>query len=313
MSKKSKSISPKSFPKTQNNSTKHKSTPSEPMLFSLPDVLLTPIVQMALTEDLGRRGDITSAAVIPKDSTANLAIVSRADGVLAGMDLARLAFALTDPTIKFKAKASDGEPICAGQVLATVKGNTRALLQAERVALNFLTHLSGIAGLTAKAVAQVAHTKTKITCTRKTIPLLRNLQKYAVRAGGGCNHRMGLDDAILIKDNHLIYSGTLTQTIHKAKAAAGHLIPVEVEVDTLEQLQEALDAGADFVLLDNMDNSTLKQAVKLCQGKVRTEASGGITFERLKDVAECGVDFIALGYLTHTSVNHDIGLDYLDK
>ena len=281
-------------------------------LFALPDVLLIPTVQMALSEDLGRRGDITSMAVIDKASTANLAIVSRDDGVLAGMDLARLAFDCIDKNTQFVAKAADGERIHQGQILAQISGNTQALLQAERVALNFLTHLSGIASATAKAVSQVAHTSAKITCTRKTTPLLRNLQKYAVRAGGGCNHRMGLDDAILIKDNHLIYSGTLSDTIAKAKKAAGHLVPIEVEVDTLEQLKQALDAGADFVLLDNMDNDTLRQAVKLCQGKARTEASGGIGFERLSSVAECGVDFIALGYLTHSVINHDIGLDFLD-
>lgn len=281
-------------------------------LFALPDALLIPTVQAALLEDLGRRGDITSAAVIDKSSTANLAIVSRDTGVLAGMDLARLAFECSDKSITFNIQASDGDMIKPGQVLAYVSGNTQALLQAERTALNFLTHLSGIASMTAKAVAQVSHTQAKITCTRKTTPLLRNLQKYAVRAGGGCNHRLGLDDAILIKDNHLIYSGTLKQTLSHAKAVAGHLIPIEVEVDTIAQLEEALDAGAEFVLLDNMDNDTLKQAVKLCQGKAKTEASGGITFDRLRAVAECGVDYIALGYLTHSVINHDIGLDFLD-
>ncbi|OOR83190.1 carboxylating nicotinate-nucleotide diphosphorylase [Moraxella canis] len=281
-------------------------------LFALPDALLIPTVQAALLEDLGRRGDITSAAVIDKSSTANLAIVSRDTGVLAGMDLARLAFECSDKSITFNIQASDGDMIKPGQVLAHVSGNTQALLQAERTALNFLTHLSGIASMTAKAVAQVSHTQAKITCTRKTTPLLRNLQKYAVRAGGGCNHRLGLDDAILIKDNHLIYSGTLKQTLTHAKAAAGHLIPIEVEVDTIAQLEAALDAGAEFVLLDNMDNDTLKQAVKLCQGKAKTEASGGITFDRLRAVAECGVDYIALGYLTHSVINHDIGLDFLD-
>ena len=281
-------------------------------LFALPDALLIPTVQAALLEDLGRRGDVTSAAVIAKNSTANLAIVSRDTGILAGMDLARLAFECIDKTINFSPNASDGDTIKSGQVLAYVSGNTQALLQAERTALNFLTHLSGIASMTAKAVAQISHTQAKITCTRKTTPLLRNLQKYAVRAGGGCNHRMGLDDAILIKDNHLIYSGTLKQTITNAKAAAGHLIPIEVEVDTIAQLEDALEAGADFVLLDNMDNDTLKHAVSLCQGRAKTEASGGITFERLKTVADCGVDYIALGYLTHSVINHAIGLDVLD-
>ncbi len=280
------------------------------VIFSLPDVMLLPFVQMALTEDLGRRGDITSQAIIPHGTQAKFAIISRENGVLAGMDLARLSFHTTDSQVRFTPKASDGDKITAGQVLATVEGSALSLLQAERVALNYLTHLSGIATQTAAAVAEVSHTSTKITCTRKTTPLLRNLQKYAVRAGGGCNHRMGLDDAILIKDNHLAYADSLADAIHRAKAAAGHLIPIEVEVDTLDQLTEVLDAGATFVLLDNMDNATLKQAVALCKNRAQTEASGGITFERLASVAECGVDYIALGYLTHTVKNLDIGLDY---
>ncbi len=292
---------------------KKKTVRAAKAIFSLPDVMITPIIQLALAEDLGRRGDITSQAIIPVGTKAKLAIVSREDGILAGMDLARLSFTLCDPKIKFKTKAQDGDRIQTGQVLAIVKGDAHALLQAERVALNFLTHLSGIASQTAIAVAQVAHTKTKITCTRKTIPLLRSLQKYAVRVGGGCNHRMGLDDAILIKDNHLIYVDSLTNAIYRAKHAAGHLIAVEVEVDTLEQLQQALDAGATFVLLDNMDDATLQQAVMMCQGRAKTEASGGITLERIKTIAEHGVDYIALGYLTHTVKNLDIGLDYLVK
>lgn len=284
-----------------------------PVLFALPDVMLRPIVQMALAEDLGRLGDITTQAIIPKGTQAHLSIVSREAGILAGMDLARLAFVMSGENVQFTSKATDGSAINAGQVLAHVCGDAWALLQAERVALNFLTHLSGIASQTAAAVAQVAHTHTKITCTRKTTPLLRALQKYAVRAGGGCNHRMGLDDAILIKDNHLIYSGSLADTIVRAKQHAGHMTTVEVEVDTLAQLQQALDAGADFVLLDNMDDDTLKKAVQLCKGRAKTEASGGITHERLRRVAECGVDYIALGYLTHTVKNLDIGLDYLGK
>ena len=185
----------------------------------------------------------------------------------------------------------------------------RSLLSAERTALNFMTHLSGIATLTAAAVAQTEGTAARITCTRKTLPGLRVLQKYAVRAGGGCNHRMGLDDAILIKDNHLVHSGSLAQTMRRARQAAGHLIPLEVEVDTLGQLEEALEAGADLVLLDNMDDEMLVQAVAMCRGRARTEASGGITVERIHRVAATGVDFIALGYLTHSSRSLDIGLD----
>lgn len=282
-------------------------------LFPLPDAVLRPFVDQALAEDLGRRGDITSAALLPVDCRARLAIVSREAGVLAGMALARLAFHAVDPSICFKAESQDGETIHAGQVLARVEGNARALLAAERTALNFLTHLSGIAGATAKAVAAVAHTQARITCTRKTLPGLRVLQKYAVRAGGGTNHRMGLDDAILIKDNHRAYVGSLADCVRRARAAAGHLIPVQVEVDTLEELDEVLAGGANWVLLDNMDLSTLREAVRRCQGRARTEASGGITPERLKAVAECGVDTIALGYLTHSSRAHDIGLDFLPE
>jgi len=229
--------------------------------------------------------------------------------VVAGLDLARLAFHLFDPAVTFQARAQDGQRVRPGQVLARVQGPVRSLLSAERTALNFMTHLSGIATLTAAAVAQTEGTAARITCTRKTLPGLRVLQKYAVRAGGGCNHRMGLDDAILIKDNHLVHSGSLAQTLRRARQAAGHLIPLEVEVDTLGQLEEALEAGADLVLLDNMDDEMLVQAVAMCRGRARTEASGGITVERIHRVAATGVDFIALGYLTHSSRSLDIGLD----
>ena len=266
--------------------------------FPLPDVVLEPFVRQALAEDLGRRGDITSAAVIPPSATACFDVTSREPGVVAGLDLARLAFHLFDPAVTFKARAQDGQRVRPGQVLARVQGPVRSLLSAERTALNFMTHLSGIATLTAAAVAQTEGTAARITCTRKTLPGLRVLQKYAVRAGGGCNHRMGLDDAILIKDNHLVHSGSLAQTI-----------PLEVEVDTLGQLEEALEAGADLVLLDNMDDEMLVQAVAMCRGRARTEASGGITVERIHRVAATGVDFIALGYLTHSSRSLDIGLD----
>ena len=285
--------------------------PNQTALFSLPDMVLKPFVQQALLEDLGRRGDITSAAVIPIKQSAQFAIVSRQHGVLAGMDLARLAFHEIDAQIHFQALVNDGTPIHAGQILAHVTGSARALLAAERTALNFLTHLSGIATITAEAVTAIADYPARITCSRKTLPGLRLLQKYAVRAGGGDNHRMGLDDAILIKDNHLVYAHSLREAVQHAKQAAGHLIPVEIEVDTLAQLTEALAAGADWILLDNMDNNTLQQAVALCRGKARCEASGGITLERLPEVAATGVDFIALGYLTHSSRALDIGFDFI--
>lgn len=279
----------------------------------LPDILLQTHVDQALAEDLGRRGDITSEFVFQGQQHAGLAIVSRENGVLAGIDLARLAFHRIDPTIRFTTLAADGCAIHAGQTLATVHGDIRSLLTAERTALNFLTHLSGIASMTAAAVAEVAATRARIMCSRKTLPGLRTLQKYAVRAGGGHNHRMGLDDAVLIKDNHIALAGSLSEAIRRAHAAAGEWIAVEVEVDTLAQLQEALDAGAKLILLDNMSTPELRQAVSLCQGRAHSQASGGIGFARLREVAETGVDSIALGYLTHSSRALDIGLDYVTE
>lgn len=279
----------------------------------LPDILLQPYVDQALAEDLGRRGDITSEFIFHGHQHANLAIVSREKGVLAGIDLARLAFHRIDPATRFTALAADGSSIHAGQTLATVHGDIRALLTAERTALNFLTHLSGIASMTATAVAEVASTRARIMCSRKTLPGLRTLQKYAVRAGGGHNHRMGLDDAVLIKDNHIALAGSLSEAIRRAHAAASEWIAVEVEVDTLAQLQEALAAGAKLILLDNMSTPELRQAVSLCQGRAHSQASGGIGFARLREVAETGVDSIALGYLTHSSRALDIGLDYVTE
>lgn len=283
------------------------STPPEPALDS---VLLTPIVTAALTEDLGRRGDVTSQATIPADKRAQLQINARQAGVICGMDVARLSFALVDHGIEFDAHVSDGETVGAGAVLATVKGNARHLLTAERTALNFLTHLSGIATATRHIVDSVADYPAQITCTRKTIPGLRVLQKYAVRCGGGRNHRLGLDDAILIKDNHIAIAGNIATAIEQAKAFAGHLIPIEVEVDTLAQLTLALDAGVSLVLLDNMSPDTLSEAVALCTGRAKTEASGGITPMSVQAVAATGVDFIAMGYLTHSTQALDIGLDF---
>ena len=276
----------------------------------LDDVLLRPWVTAALTEDLGRRGDITSQATIPEDKTASLVIKARDAGVICGMDLARLSFALIDDAIDFKAQVHDGQRVSAGTILATVSGNARHLLTAERTALNFMTHLSGIATATQQIVDSVTDYPAQITCTRKTIPGLRTLQKYAVRCGGGRNHRLGLDDAILIKDNHIAIAVDITTAVKQAQAFAGHLIPIEIEVDTLEQLEQALDAGAKLVLLDNMNDETLRAAVTMCQGRALTEASGGITPESVIEVAKTGVDFIAMGYLTHSTTALDIGLDF---
>ena len=272
---------------------------SENTLSPLPDTLLHPMVEQALSEDLGRRGDITSAAVIAPDKTAKLFLVSREDGVIAGMDLARLAFQTMDPSVRFQAEVQDGQAVRAGQTLAAVEGNAHALLAAERTALNYLTHLSGIATATALAVAEVAEYGTDIVCSRKTIPLLRVLQKYAVRAGGGVNHRMGLDDAVLIKDNHLAYCDSIAQAVRQAKQVVGPLTCVEIEVDTLAQLDEAIAAA----------NRCHTQAAP--PHTIYCEASGGIGFDRLKRVAQTGVDGIALGYLTHSSRSLDIGLDFV--
>jgi len=277
---------------------------------ALDEVLLKPLVEAALTEDLGRRGDVTSQATIPADMQAQLQIKARQAGVICGMDLARLSFALVDAQIEFIAQVVDGETVAAGTVLAIVSGNARHLLTAERTALNFMTHLSGIATATRQIVDSVAEYPAQITCTRKTIPGLRTVQKYAVRCGGGRNHRLGLDDAILIKDNHIAIAGDIKTAIKQAQDFAGHLIPIEVEVDTLEQLEQALEAGVSLVLLDNMSPETLSKAVTMCKGRAKTEASGGITPQTVQAVAETGVDFIAMGYLTHSTTALDIGLDF---
>ncbi|GAA5097191.1 carboxylating nicotinate-nucleotide diphosphorylase [Wohlfahrtiimonas larvae] len=277
----------------------------------LPDILLKPLILKALEEDLGRRGDVTSQAIIPINQNATLHIVARENGIVAGMDLARLAFELIDKNIEFTAKAQDGDTIKPNQVLATITGNARALLTAERTALNFMTHLSGISTEVANLKAMIAEYPVEITCTRKTIPGLRVLQKYAVRVGGGRNHRMGLDDAILIKDNHIAIAGSITQAIRDAKEFAGHLIPIEVEVDTIEQLKLALAEGINLVLLDNMPPEMLQEAVQLCHGKCLTEASGGITPKTIQAVAATGVNFIAMGWLTHSVKSLDIGLDFI--
>ena len=277
---------------------------------ALDEVLLKPLVEAALTEDLGRRGDVTSQATIPATMQAQLQIKARQAGVICGMDLARLSFALVDVQIEFIAQVVDGETVAAGTVLAIVSGNARHLLTAERTALNFMTHLSGIATATRQIVDSVAEYPAQITCTRKTIPGLRTVQKYAVRCGGGRNHRLGLDDAILIKDNHIAIAGDIKTAIQQAQDFAGHLIPIEVEVDTLAQLEQALEAGVSLVLLDNMSPEILSKAVAMCKGRAKTEASGGITPETVQAVAETGVDFIAMGYLTHSTTALDIGLDF---
>ena len=267
-------------------------------------------VRRALAEDLGRAGDITSAATIPEGKKATAKLAARKPGVLAGLACAAEAFRQLDPSVEFRAKKRDGDALKAGDVTAEISGNARAILSAERTALNFATHLSGIATLTAAFVAKVKHTRAKIVCTRKTIPGLRALEKYAVRCGGGMNHRFGLDDAILIKDNHIAVAGTVAAALKAARASAGHLVKVEIEVENLDELADVLNAGgADVALLDNMDTATLKRAVEITAGRLALEASGGVNLDTVAAIAETGVDMISVGALTHSAPALDLGLD----
>jgi len=267
-------------------------------------------VTRALAEDLGRAGDVTSTATIPADARGGALVVARQPGVIAGLPLVETVFRKLAPGIEIAAHARDGAVVGARDVLMTIAGNARAILAGERVALNFLGHLSGIATATAAFVAHVAHTSTRVTCTRKTTPGLRALQKYAVRCGGGFNHRFGLDDAMLIKDNHIAVAGSIRAVLERARAVAGHLVKIEIEVDTLDQLREVIDAGgADVVLLDNMDAATLRRAVELVAGRLVTEASGGITLDTVGAIAESGVDYVSSGAITHSAPNLDVALD----
>jgi len=283
----------------------------DPLITPLPALLIEPIVRAALVEDLGSAGDLTSNAIVPASARAETALVARQAGVIAGLDFAAAAFRLLDPAIALSALRPDGSHVGAGETIARVAGPTRAMLAAERTALNFLCHLSGIATATAAVVAAVRPFGTRVTDTRKTIPGLRAAQKYAVRAGGGSNHRFGLDDAVLIKDNHVAAAGGVGAAITRARGAVGHLVRIEVEVDTLVQLAAALAAGADAVLLDNMAPQMLREAVAMVGGRAITEASGRITPETAAEIAATGVNLISLGWLTHSSRALDIGLDYL--
>jgi nicotinate-nucleotide pyrophosphorylase (carboxylating) len=280
-----------------------------------PDAFLSPLaideaVDRALAEDLGRAGDVTSVATVPEGTRGRAVMTAREAGVIAGLPLAAAVFRRLDPQVEIAAQLRDGARIAAKTPLMTVAGDARALLAAERTALNFVGHLSGIASAAAEFVSRIAHTKARVCCTRKTTPGLRTLQKYAVRCGGGFNHRFGLDDAILIKDNHIAVAGGVRAVLARAKARAGHLVKIEIEVDTLDQLREVLDVGlADAVLLDNMDPATLKQAVAMVAGRLTIEASGGITLAAAKAIAESGVDYLSSGAITHSSPNLDVGLD----
>lgn len=278
-------------------------------LAPLPRVMIEPLVAAALREDLGRGGDVTTAATVPAQAQARAHVVARDAGVVAGLDLAVLAFRLVDDAAHLDVALGDGQPVAAGQTIATVTGPARALLTAERVALNFLSHLSGIATATAEIAAAIAHTSTRVCCTRKTTPGLRAVEKHAVRAGGGLNHRMGLDDAVLIKDNHVALAGGVAAAVRRARESVGHMTPIEVEVDTLDQLRELLSDPVDAVLLDNMTPAELTQAVELVAGRMVTEASGRITADTAPELAASGVDLISTGWITHSAPILDIGLD----
>jgi nicotinate-nucleotide pyrophosphorylase (carboxylating) len=280
-----------------------------------PDAFLSPLVideavQRALSEDLGRAGDITSTATIPETTHARAIMVARQAGVVAGLPLAVAILQRLSPDLAIEAHARDGAAVTAGTHLLTISGPARAVLSGERTALNFVGRLSGVATLTADYVRRTKGTKMRICCIRKTTPGLRALEKYAVRCGGGFNHRFGLDDAILIKDNHIAVAGGIRPVLERARANIGHLVKVEIEVDTLDQLREVLDTGmADVVLLDNMDIATLSEAVRIAKGRVVLEASGGVKPDSIAAIAATGVDYASAGALTHSAPNFDVALD----
>jgi len=289
----------------------------------LPALMIEDQVRAALMEDLGRAGDITTLSTIGPELTATAGMNARDPGVVAGLDLAQAAFRLVDPSIRFEALVADGDRVAAGTAIARISGRARGLLSAERVGLNFLMHLSGIATYTAKFADEIAHTRAKICCTRKTIPGLRALEKYAVRLGGGSNHRYGLDDAVLIKDNHIAVSGGVASAIHAARAYCGHLVKIEIEVDGLEQMREALTAAPDVILLDNMGPELLREAVAVNRAhwqlstdayaldprRTRLEASGNVKIDTVRAIAESGVDYISTSKITMAAPTLDIGLD----
>lgn len=279
----------------------------------LPALMFEPLVRAALIEDLGRAGDLTTDAIVALGRQAETALVARQSGVIAGLDLALLAFRLIEPTIIVSIARADGSRVAPGDVIATLAGPARAILIAERVALNFLCHLSGVASATSSIVDVIRGYRAQVSCTRKTLPGLRTIQKYAVRIGGGSNHRFGLDDGVLIKDNHIAAAAGIAFAVERARANVGHLLKIELEVDTLDQLEEALTCDIDAVLLDNMNVDDLRRAVGMVAGRMITEASGGITSVTAAAIAATGVDLISIGWLTHSAAALDIGLDYVGK
>lgn len=276
----------------------------------LPAFLVADAVRMALAEDMGRAGDITTAATVPSTARAHALLAAREAGRIAGLDLCAAAFRTLDPTINIRIAVPDGADVAPGETIAVITGPARPILSAERVALNFTGRLSGVATATAHLVSLVAGTKARVTCTRKTTPGLRAFEKYAVRCGGGFNHRFALDDGVLIKDNHIVAAGGLTRAIEAARRAASHMIHVEVEVDRLDQLEEALAAGANSILLDNMSPDMLREAVKRTNGRAILEASGNINAATIASVAATGVDLISSGAITHSAKCLDLGLDF---
>lgn len=273
-------------------------------------LLIEPEIKAALREDMGRAGDITSELIIPAGQNAVAKLVARKPGHIAGLNAAEIAFQLVDQSVQFEIARPDGSAAEAGMTLATIHGPARAILTGERVVLNFLGHLSGVATATARLVDAVKHTHARIVCTRKTLPNLRILQKYAVRCGGGFNHRFGLDDAVLIKDNHIAAAGGIAPALERVRASLGHMVKTEIEVDTLKQLEEALSLKADTVLLDNMSLEDLRRAVAMASGRAVLEASGNVTLETVRAIAETGVDYISSGGITHSAPTLDIGLDF---
>jgi nicotinate-nucleotide pyrophosphorylase (carboxylating) len=274
-------------------------------------ILIEPLVRQALAEDLGRAGDITTDAIIPEEAMVRAVIAAREAGVVAGLIAADLAFRLIDPGVRLVPRAPDGAEIVKGDVIADLEGPARAILTAERVALTFMGHLSGVATATHQLVSRIARTKARIICTRKTTPGLRILEKYAVRCGGGLNHRFGLDDAVLVKDNHIAAAGSIEAVVAALRGRLGPMVKIEIEVDTLAQLETALALGIDAILLDNMPPEMMARAVAITKGRAKLEASGGVTLERVRAIAESGVDYISSGAITHSVRNLDLGLDFL--
>ena len=298
---------------TRRDDTPVANAASEHLIDALPELMIERVVREALLEDLGRAGDITTDSIVARDAMSTCVIAAREAGVVAGCDAARLAFRLLDPNILVTISRPDGSRVVPGDIVLHLQGRTRAILSAERVALNLMCHLSGVATCTAALVEAARPHKARIVCTRKTTPGLRALEKHAVRAGGGANHRFGLDDAVLIKDNHVAAAGGVRAAIERARASVGHLVKVEVEVDTLQQLEEvlAIERGADAVLLDNMSPEQLRQAVAMVHGRLITEASGRVTVASVPAIAATGVDLISAGWITHSAPVLDLGLDWI--